>query len=131
MFKELLDEVKSSRLKVCFDIAHLNVYSKMPFREWADALGNKIAYVHISDNCGEKDQHLEVGQGKIDWQEFTKVIEEYQISPEIVLEQVTLEQTKKSLSYLRKIDLPVQQVLNWSLRSLLARQFLRIILLYF
>jgi sugar phosphate isomerase/epimerase len=102
MFKELLDEVKSSKLKVCFDIGHSNVYAKTTFREWADALGNKISYVHISDNCGEKDQHLEVGQGKIDWQEFTKVIEEHQISPEIVLEQVTLEQTKQSLSYLEK-----------------------------
>ena len=85
---------------------------RCPFDEWADALGDKISYVHISDNCGEKDEHLEVGQGKIDWQEFTKVIEEHQISPEIVLEQVTLEKTKQSLSYLEKSDLPVQQGLN-------------------
>lgn len=102
MLKELLDEVNSLRLKVCFDIGHSTVYSKMPFREWADVLGGNISYVHISDNCGEKDQHLEVGQGKIDWQEFTNVIEEYQISPEIVLEQVTLEKTKQSLSYMEK-----------------------------
>ncbi len=102
MFKELLDELRSPRLKVCVDVGHLNVYSKMPFREWADALGDKISYVHISDNYGEKDEHLEVGQGKIDWQEFTKVIEEYQISPEKVLEQVTLEKTKQSLSYLER-----------------------------
>jgi sugar phosphate isomerase/epimerase len=102
MFNELLDEVKSSRLKVCFDIGHLNVYSKKTFCEWADALGKKISYVHISDNCGEKDQHLEVGQGKIDWQEFTNVIKEHQISPEIVLEQVTIDKTKQSLSYLEK-----------------------------
>jgi len=102
MFKELIDEVKSSRLKVCFDIGHSNVYSKMPFREWASALGEKMSYVHISDNCGEKDQHLEVGQGKINWQEFTRVIEESQINPEIVLEQVTIEQTKQSLACLEK-----------------------------
>ncbi|MGA2384939.1 MAG: sugar phosphate isomerase/epimerase family protein [Candidatus Bathyarchaeia archaeon] len=102
MFKELLDEVSSPRLMVCLDIGHLNVYSKVPFREWVENLGEKISYVHISDNLGEKDQHLEVGQGKIDWREFTAVVEECQISPEIVLEQVTLEKTKQSLSYLEK-----------------------------
>jgi len=102
IFKELLDEVKSPRLKVCFDIGHSNVYSNRPFREWADVLGDKISYVHISDNCGEKDQHLEIGQGKINWQEFTKIIEEHQLEPEIVLEQVTIEKTKQSLSYLQQ-----------------------------
>jgi sugar phosphate isomerase/epimerase len=102
MFKELLDEVKSPRLKICFDIGHSTVYSKSPLTEWVDALSNNISYMHISDNCGEKDQHLEVGQGKIDWQNFTKVIEEHQINPEIVLEQVTIEKTKQSLSYLEK-----------------------------
>lgn len=102
MFTELLDEVRSSSLKVCFDIGHSNVYSKAPLHEWVDALSDNISYAHISDNCGERDQHLEVGQGKIDWHEFTNVIEEHQISPEIVLEQVTLEKTKQSLSYLEK-----------------------------
>jgi len=101
-FKELVDEVASTRLKICFDFGHSNVYSKMTFREWVNVLRDKISCIHLSDNAGERDQHLEVGQGKIDWREFTKVIEEYKISPEIVLEQVTLEKTKQSLSYLEK-----------------------------
>ena len=111
MFKELLDEVNSPRLMACLDIGHINVYSKLTFREWAGILGDKISYVHISDNFGEKDQHLEVSQGKINWQEFTRVVEEYQISPEIVLEQVTLEKTKQSLFYLEKNQIyPFNQI---------------------
>jgi len=102
VFEELFDQVQSPRLKVCFDIGHSNVYSRLPFREWAGALGPKISYVHLSDNCGERDEHAEVGKGKIDWQMFTDVIGECKISPEVVLEQTTLEKTKQSLSFMEK-----------------------------
>jgi sugar phosphate isomerase/epimerase len=102
VFEELFNDIKSPRLKICLDIGHLNVYSKVPFHEWAGKLGSKISYIHVSDNCGERDEHAEVGKGKIDWQEFTKVIEECQMLPEIVLEQTTLEKTQQSLSFMEK-----------------------------
>jgi sugar phosphate isomerase/epimerase len=102
IFKELLDEVHSPRLKLCHDIGHSNVYSKEPFQRWADVLRDHISYMHLSDNCGEIDQHLKVGQGEINWQEFTKVLENCKISPEIVLEQATLENTKVSIAYMEK-----------------------------
>jgi sugar phosphate isomerase/epimerase len=58
----------------------------------------EIPYIHISDNAGEKDQYIEIGEGKINWQEFSDMIEEYRVNPEIVLELVTLEKTKQSLA---------------------------------
>ena len=100
MFRRLLDRVNSSRFKICFDIGHANVYSTIPVKEWFDSLGPEIPYIHLSNNSGEKDQHLEIGKGKINWQEFSKIVEEYTVRPEIVLELVTVEETKRSLRYL-------------------------------
>jgi sugar phosphate isomerase/epimerase len=100
IFRRLLDQINSPLFKICFDIGHANVYSKTPVKEWLASLGNEIPYIHISDNSGEKDQHMEIGKGKINWQEFSKLVEEYAVHPEIVLEFVTLEETKRSLKYL-------------------------------
>jgi sugar phosphate isomerase/epimerase len=100
IFRRLLDQINSPLLKICFDVGHANVYSKTPIKEWFTSLGHKIPYIHISDNSGEKDQHMEIGKGKINWQEFSNLVEEYAVHPEIVLELVTLEETKRSLKYL-------------------------------
>ena len=100
MFRRLLDRINSPLFKICFDIGHANVYSKIPIKEWFASLGSEIPYIHISDNSGEKDQHMEIGKGKINWHEFSNLVEEYAVHPEIVLELVTLEETKRSLKYL-------------------------------
>lgn len=102
MFRRLLDRINSPRFRICFDIGHANVYSKVPIREWFAEIGREITYIHISDNSGEKDQHLGIGQGKINWQEFTDIVEENRVNPEIVLELTTLESTKQSLKYLEE-----------------------------
>jgi len=102
MFKKLLDHVGSPHLKICFDIGHANIFSKVPFKEWATMLDHKIPYIHVNDNKGEVDNELIPGDGTVDWQEFTSVIEEKQINPDIVLEVGTLEKTRQSLKYLEE-----------------------------
>jgi len=92
----------SPRFKICFDVGHAKVYSKIPLKEWFSSLGHEISYIHMSDNAGETDQHLEIGQGKIDWQEFSRLVEAYTVDPEIVLELVTLEKTKRSIAVLEE-----------------------------
>ncbi|HMK93968.1 MAG TPA: sugar phosphate isomerase/epimerase family protein [Candidatus Limnocylindrales bacterium] len=101
-FRRLLDQINSPLFKICFDIGHAKVYSKAPVREWFVSLGSDIPYIHVSDNSGEKDQHSEIGKGKINWQEFSNLVEEYAVHPEIVLELVRLDETKRSLKYLNE-----------------------------
>ncbi len=101
-FCSLLNNVGSSRLKVCLDVAHANVYSKNSLREWIAALEKHIKCVHISDNNGLSDQHLEIGQGKIDWANFTRLLYEHRLSPEIVLELCELGSMKNSIDYMKK-----------------------------
>lgn len=102
MFRNLLDKVNSPRFKICFDVGHANVYSNTPLAEWFASLGKDMPYIHLSDNAGEKDRHLEIGGGKINWQVLSELIKEYGNNPEIVLEVVSTEKTKQSLKYLEE-----------------------------
>jgi sugar phosphate isomerase/epimerase len=102
VFRDLLDVVASPRLKVCFDIGHANVYSRVGFKEWATSLGADMPYLHLSDNMGESDLHMEIGKGKIDWQTFTATLKDQGLKPEVVLEEGALEKTKASLDYMKQ-----------------------------
>jgi sugar phosphate isomerase/epimerase len=102
IFKELLNEVNSSRLKICFDMGHANVFSEVSLEEWFAVLGEDIAYMHVNDNKGDFDSELALGEGNIDWRNFSDLIEKYGIAPEIVFEVGTLEKTMQSLKYFQK-----------------------------
>lgn len=101
VFRRLLDKVGSPRLKICFDTGHANIFSKVPFKEWFEQLNQDIPYLHVNDNKGEVDNELTLGDGTIDWHEFTNTLEDCQVNPEIVLEVGTLEKTRQSLKYLQ------------------------------
>jgi len=102
MFRKLLDQIESSRLKICFDTGHANIFSEVSFEEWITILGKDIPYIHINDNKGKVDNELVPGEGTINWQEFSNTIEEHQVNPEIVFEVGTLGKTKRSIRYFRK-----------------------------
>ena len=102
MLRTLLDEVNSSRLKICLDVGHINIRSKVPVEEWIAVLGKDIRSIHVHDNKGDDDSHLAPGKGTINWQEFSDLIAKYQIDPDIVFEVEMLETTIQSLKYFRE-----------------------------
>lgn len=102
IFQRLLGTVDSSRLRVCLDVGHVNIFSKVPLREWFGVLGDKIPYIHVSDNCGEVDNELVLGEGTIDWHAFSAAIEEKRLQPEVVIEVGTIEKTLQSIHYLEE-----------------------------
>ena len=102
MLRTLLDEVNSSRLKICLDMGHMNIWSKVPVEEWIAVLGEDIRCMHIHDNRGYIDRHLVPGKGAINWPEFSDLITKYQIDHEIIFEVKTLETTIQSLKYFRE-----------------------------
>ena len=85
MFRRVLDEVNSSRLKICLDMGHMNVYSKVPLEEWIAVLGEDIHSMHIHDNKGT-DTHTLPGEGTIDWDRFRKVLHGLRYSGNLLLE---------------------------------------------
>ncbi len=100
IFNALLKEVNMPRLKVCLDTGHVNAFSKVCMDEWVAKLGKQIPYMHLSDNMGESDQHLQIGCGNINWLALTETVEKYEVNPEVVFETETIKKTVESLRYL-------------------------------
>ncbi len=105
IFHQLLNQVGSPRLRMCLDVAHANVYSQVPLFEWVAVLGSDLVYLHFSDNCGEVDGHMEIGAGKIDWKNLTEILKNHNLTPDVVLEEGTLEKTKNSVVYMKQHDI--------------------------
>lgn len=62
---KILNDINSPNFKVTLDVGHANLITN-PSSFLSDLL-NSIALVHLSDNDGQKDQHLAVGEGTIDF----------------------------------------------------------------
>lgn len=102
IFRDLLDRVGSERLKVCFDLAHVHIFSEAPLEEWVDTLRDALVYVHVSDNKGDSDSELVPGEGNISWQGFSALLKRKMVNPAIVFEVGTLEKTRQSVQYFRE-----------------------------
>ena len=62
----LMDHVGSDNFFAVLDTGHLHAQKELlPLS--VEKLGRRIAYVHASDNDGRTNEHLALGDGKIDW----------------------------------------------------------------
>ncbi len=87
---EAVDAVGSSYVGICLDVNHLNL-SEDP----ADAIGRaaeRIGEFHISDNHGEKEEHLMIGEGTIDWDAVAQAAAEIGFDGNLILETNTYDQ---------------------------------------
>jgi sugar phosphate isomerase/epimerase len=57
--------------------------------------------MHFSDNNSQTDQHAAIGSGNINWQALTNLIAKHGLTPDVVLEECTMERTKQSLDYMK------------------------------
>ncbi len=67
---QLAEIIDGTDLSVCFDIGHANTAGQID--DMIDLLGDRIANIHIHDNRGEKDEHLTIGEGCIDFRRVIK-----------------------------------------------------------
>jgi sugar phosphate isomerase/epimerase len=68
--RNLIEAIDSPNFRFCFDTGHHFLFSKAPLTQWFDLLGECIAEVHLHDNNGTMDDHLPLGDGKMDFDEF-------------------------------------------------------------
>lgn len=67
-FEYLFSKLNSDKFMFCLDTGHANVgEGVVPYIE---NFGYKIKVIHFHDNKGNDDNHLPVGEGTINWQEF-------------------------------------------------------------
>ena len=66
----------------CLDTGYANVNKEHSFREFVDELAPKIAHIHLSDNYGKSDDHVQPGlQGGIseeNWRYLLNVLDKYE-----------------------------------------------------
>ena len=71
---ELDEIVGDTDLGICFDIGHANTTGQID--EMIDTFGKRIKNIHIHDNNGDKDDHLTIGSGSVD---FCKVLKKLKL----------------------------------------------------
>lgn len=92
---------KYANYGVCFDYAHASI-SPTPIEIWLRELQPYIRHIHINDNDLKRDQHLAVGDGKIDWGQFMIFKNEYFHDCSILIETNDPNDQERSLQYLQE-----------------------------
>ena len=84
---------------VVLDTGHAHLEGQIePFLK---QLPRRIAHVHVSDNHGVIDEHLGLGYGAIDWEQFGKMLKAADFSGTILVESVfNVEETLQKLKRL-------------------------------
>jgi sugar phosphate isomerase/epimerase len=98
-FIQFYSQTGLENIGVVLDTGHANLEGQIqPFLEM---LPKKIAHVHISDNHGETDEHLGLGDGSIDWEQFAKALKATGFSETVLTESVfNAEETLRKLKLL-------------------------------
>lgn len=100
----LMKKIDRARVGVCLDFGHAN-YSRVPPEQWYETLGTGVEYFHLSDNNGDFDAHLPLGEGTVDWFAADSFWRSCGKPQYITLETGGLPGVEKSLAYLRKNNL--------------------------
>ncbi len=93
----MIESVGSPALGMTFDAGHANT-----MKNTSEFLGEKekFTHVHIHDNHGIKDEHLELGKGNIRWDRVLSELKDFRGMA--VIEARSLEEGMRSLDYVRK-----------------------------
>lgn len=83
---EVLRRLDSPWLGHCFDAGHWRLFAKCSMEKWFEVLAPWMRHLHIHDNCGDRDAHLAVGEGDIDFSRLFQLVGGLRNSPTMTLE---------------------------------------------
>ena len=83
-FEKIFELIPNKNLGLCFDSGHYNAYFSRIFD--FDKFRDKIFIVHLHDNNGLADQHLNPFDGEMDWHFVLNKLKQCNYSGPIVLE---------------------------------------------
>ncbi len=95
----LFDEEMTPRMDYVLDIGHSNLLGET--LGFIEEFGPRIKHVHVSDNEGEIDSHLPIGDGTIDWEEFLGALKNMGFKGWVVIESYS--KIAESIDYLRRL----------------------------
>jgi len=98
MSKSEAKDVAEDHIKGTFDIGHFNMWKKFhqssdeEYDSWLRrevrklVKDNIIGHVHLSDNFGYNDEHVEIGEGNVPIQDFMKMLKKAKFKGKIIAE---------------------------------------------
>ncbi|GMG95894.1 sugar phosphate isomerase/epimerase family protein [Tepidimicrobium xylanilyticum] len=84
MIKELVDIINLPNVKICFDIGHALLESKVELEDWIKILNDMIEYIHLHWNNGIYDEHNRPTRENILL--IKELLNKYNLNPKIALE---------------------------------------------
>ncbi|MFP3979838.1 MAG: sugar phosphate isomerase/epimerase family protein [Desulfobacterales bacterium] len=102
----VLEQVADENTGCCLDVGHLYVFSRMPLSAWLEKLSPYIGQIHLHDNQGQKDDHMGMGEGKIDFAPLFDWLRSLSQIPVITLEPHNQDALVTSISFLEKQGFP-------------------------
>jgi len=100
----LIKTINSPNFKICIDIGHHNLFSKIPIKEWVDTYGEDLAYFHLHDNKGEFDDHMPMGSGTVQFEELFEALKTSPAELKYCIEVRTIGAIDESLAFLKKLN---------------------------
>ena len=91
----VLNEVRSSHMKVVFDVANASVVE--PIVPAFDKIKDDLVHVHLSDTDCTRWSHSSIGEGTIDFRPIAEKLMEINYSGVSILETTALENPKNSI----------------------------------
>jgi sugar phosphate isomerase/epimerase len=79
VLEDLGDDPAATNFAVCLDIGHAFLSEDAgpdPIRGYAERYADVLIHLHLHDNGGIEDDHLPVGEGRIDWGTVCRVLKE-------------------------------------------------------
>jgi len=100
----LFERLENQGIGFCLDTGHQAVFGHVSLETWVDSLGPYIGQLHLHDNSGEKDDHLAMGMGTVDFQALFKQLGAMRKDPPVItLEPHREEDFRPSIEFLEKI----------------------------
>ncbi len=87
---------------VTFDVAHANT-TNVPPETMLEHFGKAVSHVHVHDNLGTRDEHLEVGLGTVDWKSIIGGLVRMGYQGIIMDESLSMDAAKRGVGLLRRI----------------------------
>lgn len=86
-------------VRMVLDVAHAHLRGET--EEFLRRFGDRIGHIHVSDNHGKMDEHLQVGEGSIDWERTMAAVKAARFDGWVVVESFT--GVEESLGLLRRL----------------------------
>jgi sugar phosphate isomerase/epimerase len=97
-FHRFYDDL-GDEIGIVLDVGHANLNNQIS--DFIQQFSKKLAHIHASDNNGDKDMHLGIGYGSIDWEKVANLVKEAEYGNIIMIEST--ENLKESVQFFRQL----------------------------